>query len=64
MIKREKEEPYEIFLENSPRDEEETLWVSGRASLEEILTSEGLTIVSLFSLDDFVEKKRVKTLCP
>ena len=64
MIKRLKEEPYGIFPEDSQRDEEETLWISGRAPLEAILTSEGLSILSLFSLDDFAEKKRVRRSCP
>lgn len=56
MIKRLKEEPYEIFLENFQGDEEEALWVSGRASLEAILENEGLSIFSLFSWDDLEER--------
>ena len=64
MIKEPRNQSDEVFLESFPCDEEESLWISGRASLEEVLTSEGLTIVPLFSLNDFVEKKRVKTSCP
>ena len=57
MIKSPKDQPEEIFLESSQfDDEEETLWISGRAPLEAILTKEGLSIFPLFSLDDI--KKR------
>lgn len=47
MIKGLKNQSDERFLESFPRDEEESLWISGRASLETILTSEGLSIIHL-----------------
>jgi len=64
MIRRPKNQPDEIFLESFSLEEEETLWISGRAPTEAILISEGLSIFSLFSLDDFVEKKRMRIPCP
>jgi len=64
IIKRPNDQPDERFLESFPCDEEESLWISGRAPMEAILKSEGLSILSLFSINDFVEKKRVRTSCP
>lgn len=58
MIKGLKNQSDEIFLEGFPSEEEETLWISGRASLEEVLTNEGLSIFSLFSLSDPVKENR------
>lgn len=51
MIRRPKHQSDERFLESFPCDEEEIFWISGRAPLEAVLTSEGLSICSLLSIN-------------
>lgn len=50
MIRRLKVQPDEAFLGSYPFDDEDALWLSGRAPLEAILSSEGLSILSLSSV--------------
>lgn len=53
-----------FFPDPSWEDEEEEFWVSGRASVEEVLLHEGLSIVSVFSPEEVAGRSRHVPLSP